>query len=138
MELSTVTTFLKKYKSYIFLPIICVLQLLACFYHDLWIVATVIAVALVVFSDFAHIIYYTLFFQMFSVLGHFSVILTFVASAVICIKYIIGLVKKTEKLYRDVRFYTHGLACQIACNSILVKEDEIKKLIKNLIENLSR
>ena len=99
MELSTVTTFLKKYKSYIFLPIICVLQLLACFYHDLWIVATVIAVALVVFSDFAHIIYYTLFFQMFSVLGHFSVILTFVASAVICIKYIIGLVKKTEKLY---------------------------------------
>ena len=46
--------------------------------------------------------------------------------------------EQAEKLYRDVRFYTHGLACQIACNSILIKEEEIKNLIKNLIENLSR
>ena len=99
MEFSKVAGILKKYKSYIFLPIICVLQLLACFYHDLWIVATMIAVALIVFSDFAHIIYYTLFFQMFSVLGHFSVIITFVASGSICLRYIIGIIRKTEKLY---------------------------------------
>lgn len=44
--------------------------------------------------------------------------------------------EKSEILYRDVRFYTHGLACQIACNSILVKENDIKKMIKDLIENL--
>lgn len=48
-----------------------------------------------------------------------------------------GLTKKqSEKLYRDVRFYTHGLSCQIACKSILLDEIEIKKLINNIIKNL--
>ena len=48
-----------------------------------------------------------------------------------------GLTKKlSEKLYRDVRFYTHGLSCQIACKSILVDENEIKKLINDIINNL--
>lgn len=99
MDFSKVIGFIKKYKTFIFLPIICGLQSLACFYHDLWIVATCFAVVLILISDFAHIIYYTLFFQMFSVLGDFSVILTFVSSGVILTKYIIGLVKHTEKLY---------------------------------------
>ena len=44
--------------------------------------------------------------------------------------------KQSEKLYRDVRFYTHGLSCQIACKSILVDENEIKKLINDIIKNL--
>lgn len=44
--------------------------------------------------------------------------------------------KQSEKLYRDVRFYTHGLSCQIACKSILVDEKEIKKLINDIIKNL--
>lgn len=44
--------------------------------------------------------------------------------------------KQAEKLYRDVRFYTHGLACQIACKSILVDEKEINNLIYNIIKNL--
>lgn len=44
--------------------------------------------------------------------------------------------KQAEKLYRDIRFYTHGLACQIACNSILITEEEIKKYIKETIEKL--
>lgn len=44
--------------------------------------------------------------------------------------------KKAECLYRDVRFFTHGLSCQIACNSISVTEDEIKKLIKDIIIKL--
>ena len=43
---------------------------------------------------------------------------------------------EAENLYRDVRFFTHGLSCQIACNSIKVTNEEIKKLIKNLINNL--
>lgn len=48
-----------------------------------------------------------------------------------------GLTKKqAEKLYIDVRFYTHGLSCQIACKSIQVDEKEIKKLINNIIKNL--
>lgn len=46
--------------------------------------------------------------------------------------------EQAKKLYRDVRFYTHGISCQIACNSILIKEEEIKKLIKDLIDKLSR
>lgn len=44
--------------------------------------------------------------------------------------------KQSKKLYRDVRFYTHGLSCQIACKSILVGEKEIKKLINDIINNL--
>jgi len=48
-----------------------------------------------------------------------------------------GLTKKqAEKLYRDVRFYNHGLSCQIACNSIKVTEDEIKDLLKTMIKKL--
>lgn len=99
MEFSQVSKFIQKYKTFIFLPIICLLQSLACFYYDLWIVATCFAITLVLISDFAHIIYYTLFFQMFSVLGNFSVILTFASSGVILAKYILGLIKHTEKLY---------------------------------------
>lgn len=50
-----------------------------------------------------------------------------------------GLTKKqSERLYRDVRFYTHGLSCQIACSSIITSEKEIKKLIKNIIKNLKQ
>ena len=48
-----------------------------------------------------------------------------------------GLTKKqAQKLYRDVRFYNHGLSCQIACNSIKVDEDEIKDLLKTMIKKL--
>ena len=91
--------FIRKYKTAIFLPIICFLQFLASFYYDLWIVATVFSVTLLVISDFSEIIYYMLFFQMFSTCGDFSVISTFVASGLIILKYIIGLVKHTEKFY---------------------------------------
>ena len=41
--------------------------------------------------------------------------------------------EQARKLYRDVRFYTHGLSCQIACKSIVVTDEEIKKLIRNMI-----
>lgn len=44
--------------------------------------------------------------------------------------------KQAENLYRDVRFYTHGLSCQIACHSILVTEEEMKILIRDVINNL--
>lgn len=48
-----------------------------------------------------------------------------------------GLTKKqAQQLYRDVRFYTHGLSCQIACNSISVTDREIQKLIRDLILRL--
>ena len=100
MEENKVLNFIKKYKSYIFLPIISVMNLVACFYYNFWIVATVFAVILLLISDFAHIIYYTLFFQMFSSCGDFSVICTFTASAVILITYIKGLITKKEKFYK--------------------------------------
>lgn len=99
MEFLKIFYFVKKHKTAIFLPLICFLQFLACFYNAFWIIATVLAVILLLLSEFAELIYYILFFQMFSSLGNFSVICTFVASAVICIKYILGLVHKKEKFY---------------------------------------
>ena len=109
MEIIKAVDFIKKHKTRIFLPIICVLQLLACFFYDFWIAATVFAIILLLISDFAHIIYYTLCFQMFSSCGNFSVICTFVAAGVICINYIKDLVKKNIKFY-PVPF---GLTCAI-------------------------
>ena len=44
--------------------------------------------------------------------------------------------EQAKTFYRDVRFYTHGLSCQIACKSIVVTDEEIKILIRNLIDNL--
>ena len=100
MESNKVVNFIKKYRSYIFLPIISIMQLVACFYYDFWILATILAVILLLISDFSHLIYYTLFFQMFSSCGYFSVICTFTASAVMCIIYIKGLITKKEKFYK--------------------------------------
>ena len=39
--------------------------------------------------------------------------------------------KQAEDLYRDVRFFTHGLSCQIACNSIKVTEVRFTNKLKN-------
>lgn len=39
-------------------------------------------------------------------------------------------------LYRDIRFYTHGISCQIAINSIKISEKEIKNLISNMIKRI--
>lgn len=99
MELSRTFEFVKKHKTAIFLPLICFLLFLACFFHGLWIIATIFACALLLISDFAELIYYMLFFQMFTSLGKFSVICTFVSASLIIIKYIMGLVKKHEKFY---------------------------------------
>lgn len=41
-----------------------------------------------------------------------------------------------EKLYRDVRFYTHGIACQLCCKSIKLSNDELYNLIENIIQEL--
>ncbi|MBR2712714.1 MAG: TetR/AcrR family transcriptional regulator [Bacilli bacterium] len=46
---------------------------------------------------------------------------------------------KANEVYRDVRFYTHGMATQLCVNSIKLSENEIRDLIKNNIEiNLRR
>jgi len=39
-----------------------------------------------------------------------------------------------EKIYREVRFYTHGIATQLCVKSIKLTDKEIKDLIKNNIE----
>lgn len=47
--------------------------------------------------------------------------------------------QRAEKVYRDVRFYTHGMATQLCVNSIKLSDKEIKDLIRNNIEiNLRR
>ena len=42
--------------------------------------------------------------------------------------------EEANKIYRDVRFYTHGMATQLCVNSIKLTTEEIKELIKNNIE----
>ena len=39
-----------------------------------------------------------------------------------------------KKVYREVRFYTHGIATQLCVKSIKLNDSEIKDLIKNNIE----
>lgn len=43
-------------------------------------------------------------------------------------------IKESEKVYRDVRFYTHGIACQLSCNSINMDKEELFNLINNMID----
>ena len=45
-------------------------------------------------------------------------------------------IEQAENLYRDVRFYTHGIACQICAKTIILKDKEIYELIKNIIKKL--
>ena len=45
-------------------------------------------------------------------------------------------IDEAEKLYRDVRFYTHGIAAQLCCNSIKLSDDELYNLIENIINKL--
>lgn len=47
--------------------------------------------------------------------------------------------EEAKKIYREVRFYTHGIAAQLCVKSIKLTNNEIKSLIKNNIEmNLRR
>lgn len=121
MELKKSFDFIKKYKTAIFLPTICIMQLLACFFRDTWIIATVLGILLLLISDFDEILYYIIFFQMFSALGIFSVTCTFVGAGLICLKYIIGLVKITEKFY-PLPFILTCLIC-FFCSIHFIKID---------------
>ena len=42
--------------------------------------------------------------------------------------------EEANRIYRDVRFYTHGMATQLSVKSIKLSEGEIKDLIKKNIE----
>ena len=44
--------------------------------------------------------------------------------------------EEANNLYRDIRFYTHGLSCQIAGKTISVSKKEIGELIQNQINKL--
>lgn len=41
---------------------------------------------------------------------------------------------EANRIYRDVRFYTHGIATQLAVNSIMITDKELSSLILNNIE----
>ena len=99
MTITKAIEFFKNNKVKICLPLICVLQFLACFYYDLWIASSVVCVLLLMFSNFGEMIAYILFFQLFSTFGNFSKISVFASVILILIKYIYGLIRKTEKFY---------------------------------------
>lgn len=42
--------------------------------------------------------------------------------------------KQAENLYRDVRFYSHGIATQLYAGTIILSEGEIEELVKNAID----
>lgn len=42
--------------------------------------------------------------------------------------------EEAEKIYREVRFYTHGIATQLCVKSIKLTDNELSDLIKNNIE----
>ena len=44
--------------------------------------------------------------------------------------------ENAERLYRHLRFYTHGIATQLSCDSIILTEEELHKLIEETIEKL--
>lgn len=44
--------------------------------------------------------------------------------------------EKAEKIYRDIRFYTHGIASQLSCESIIIDEKELYSLIEEMINKL--
>lgn len=48
-------------------------------------------------------------------------------------KYNISL-EKAKKVYRDVRFYTHGIATQLAVKSITLSQEDLKTLIQDNIK----
>ena len=43
-------------------------------------------------------------------------------------------IEEAERIYRDVRFYTHGIASQLCAKTIRITDKEIKLLIKNNIK----
>ena len=43
-------------------------------------------------------------------------------------------IKDAEKVYRDVRFFTHGISTQLCIKRISVTEDELKYLIRHMID----
>lgn len=42
--------------------------------------------------------------------------------------------KKAQELYRDIRFYSHGIATQIFAKSIILNQKEVEELLKHAIE----
>lgn len=42
--------------------------------------------------------------------------------------------EEAKRIYREVRFYTHGISTQLCVNSIKLTDKEIKDLIRNNIE----
>ncbi len=44
--------------------------------------------------------------------------------------------KESEKICRDIRFYSHGLANQIVYKRVIIKDEEIKVILEDIIRKL--
>lgn len=44
--------------------------------------------------------------------------------------------EESQNLYRDIRFYTHGIAMQVSSDKVKVEDEEIKKMLENMLNKL--
>ena len=45
-------------------------------------------------------------------------------------------IEESQNLYRDIRFYTHGIAMQVASDKVKISDREINELLKNMLNKL--
>ena len=45
-------------------------------------------------------------------------------------------IRESQNLYRDIRFYTHGIAMQVSSKKVKISDDKIKELLKNMLNKL--
>lgn len=45
-------------------------------------------------------------------------------------------IEESQNLYRDIRFYTHGIAMQVSSEKVKISDIEIKELLKNMLNKL--
>ena len=45
-------------------------------------------------------------------------------------------IEESQNLYRDIRFYTHGIAMQVSSEKVKISDEEIKELLKNMLNRL--
>ena len=95
----TLKDFYFKRKAYVILTTMTTLLFFAGFFESLWIVALPILFLFYLTCDIGEIMKYSMYFNMFSIIGLFYISSLIIAVVVIILKYVIDIVKKRRKFY---------------------------------------